>query len=425
MEEQRFFIKGRTYSATDSQLQDALARIYETPERPRCLCVQGGVEMYVAKHRLFVIKRMPDMGSKHHPTCTSYEPEMHQSGLGELMGESVIEHSPEFVELRVDFPFARVPGRAIPRGEKQKPSEVSAPRRRMSLRAVMHFLFERAGMNRWYPAMNGKRNQGVLHKYLTEAAEDVMTKGFRLSERLYVPEPFCEATKLQVAERRRSKLAVLQSPADDKEFKMALVLGEFKSSEATVSGRKVWVKHMPDAPLLINARAWERIERVYGNLFEARDADTDHKPRIVMCALIYAKREHTYQIDTASFMLTTDHWIPIEGMHEVDLIHALIEHKRRFVKPLRYDAKSAAHFPNALLLDAGERPVAVHVASEFMDPKEMEVKKKALMANDEMHWVWYTDQPMPAFPAVMQGRLGASSTQRLAGKAATGADDRS
>ena len=402
MEEQRFFIKGRTYSATDAQLQDALARIYETPERPRCMCVRGGVEMYVAKHRLFVVKRMPDTGSKHHPTCTSYEPELHQSGLGELMGESVIEHSPEFVELRVDFPFARISGRTIPRGEQQEPSDVNVPRRRMSLRAVMHFLFERAGMNRWYPAMEGKRNQGVLHKYLTEAAEDVMTKGLRLSERLYVPEPFNEATKSQTAERRRSKLAVLQSAEDDTQFKMALVLGEFKGSEATALGRKVWVKHMPDAPLLINAKAWERIERVYGNLFEARDADTAHKPRVVMCALIYARREHTYQIDTASFMLTTDHWIPIEGMHELDLIYALIEHKRRFMKPLRYDAKNAALFPNALLLDVGETPMALHVLSGFMDPKERGIKEKALRSNDGAQWVWYTDKPMPALPAVMK-----------------------
>jgi len=273
--------------------------------------------------------------------------------------------------------------------------------------------------------MNGKRNQGVLHKYLTEAAEDVMTKGFRLSDRLYVPEPFSEATKSQTAERRRSKLAVLQSPEDDVQFKMALVLGEFKSSEATVLGRKVWVKHMPDAPLLIHAKAWERIERVYGNLFEASDADTDHKPRVVMCALIYAKREHTYQIDTASFMLTTDHWIPIEGLHEVDLIHALIEHKRRFLKPLRYDAKSAAHFPNVLLLDVGEKPVPLHVVSGFMDPKDIEAKERALKANDETQWVWYTDRPMPAFPAVMHGRSDASSTQRMAEKAATSTDNRS
>jgi hypothetical protein len=272
----------------------------------------------------------------------------------------------------------------------------------MSLRAVMHFLFERAGMNRWTPAMAGKRNQGVLHKYLTEAAEDVTIKGLRLSERLYVPEPFSEATKSQTAERRRSKLAVLQSPEDDTQFKMALVLCEFKGSEATAFGRKVWVKHMPDAPLFIDAKTWERIERVYGKLFEARDADTAHKPRIVMCALIYAKREHTYQIDTASFMLTTEQWIPLDGIHEIDLIHSLVEQQRRFMKPLQYDAKSAAFFPNALLLDAGETPVALHVVSGFMEPKERGIKEKALKANDGTQWVWTTDKPMPALPAVMK-----------------------
>ncbi len=46
-----------------------------TPERPRCMCQRGGIEMYVAKHRLYVVKRMPDTGHQHHATCVSYEPE--------------------------------------------------------------------------------------------------------------------------------------------------------------------------------------------------------------------------------------------------------------------------------------------------------------------------------------------------------------
>ncbi len=404
MEEQCFFIKGMTYAASDPQLQAALARIYETPERPRCLCVRGGIEMYVARHRQFVIKRMPESGCRHDPGCPSYEPEPHQSGLGELLGEAVIEHAPDHVELRVDFPFARVSGRTIPRGEQETPSEVTAGRRRMSLRAVMHFLFERAGMNRWHPAMEGKRNQGVLHKYLTEAADDLVTKGLRLSERLYVPEPFSETGKAQIADRRRSKLAMLQSSEGNLHFNMALVLGEFKGSEAGATGRKIWIRHMPDAPLLIAAKAWDRIERVYGDLFEACDADTAYKPRIVMCALTYAKREHTYQIESASCMLATDHWIPVEGVHELGLIHTLIDEKRRFVKPLRYDAKTAAAFPNVLLLDAGEKPVPMHVVSGFMDSKERGLKEKMLKANEETKWVWYTDRPMPVLPAMMKQR---------------------
>jgi len=210
MDTQRFSIKGRVIDASAASFQDLLASVYDTPERPRCLCVAGGIDMYVAKHRQFVVKRMPDTGCHHHPSCPSFELESRQSGLGELMGEAVLELAPGQIQLRVDFPWTRTLGRSVLRGEAQEASEVSDPKRRMSLRALMHFLFERAGFNRWSPAMEGKRNQGVLHKYLLGAAEDVQVKGVALSERLYVPEGFSEATKAKAAQRRRDKLAVLR-----------------------------------------------------------------------------------------------------------------------------------------------------------------------------------------------------------------------
>ena len=156
-----------------------------------------------------------------------------------------------------------------------------------------------------------------------------------------------------------------------------------KGTEASPLGRKVWLKHMPDAPLFIDSKAWERIERAYGGLLEAPDADTKTKQRVVICALIYAKREHTYQIDTASFMLTTENWIPIEGIHEVDLIQALTEQRRRFMKPLRYDARSVAPFPNVLLLDTGAKPTPLHVVSALMDPHDRAAKEKALKAQGD------------------------------------------
>ena len=57
MESQQFFIKGRKFLATNPGLQDALAHIYDTPERARCMCKPGGVEMYVAKFTQYVVKR--------------------------------------------------------------------------------------------------------------------------------------------------------------------------------------------------------------------------------------------------------------------------------------------------------------------------------------------------------------------------------
>lgn len=397
METQRFAIKGRVIAVDDPQLQVALAQVYDTPERPRCLCVPGGVEMYVALHRQFVVKRMPDSGSNHHPGCPSYEPEFQQSGLGELVGEAVLESESGRVELRVDFPWTRVPGRGVPRGEPQDVSEVGVPGRRMTLRALMHFLFERAGFNRWSPAMAGKRNQGVVRKYLLEAAEEIMVKGVPLAERLYVPEPFNESVKAEAAQRRREKLAVLRPK--DGQTPLAIVIGELKASEATGQGRRVWIRHMPDAPLLIASKSWERIERVFAQLFEARDADTGRPIRLVLAALIRARREYTYEIDAASLMLASEHWIPIEGVHELPLIDTLVAQHRRFVKPLRYDARSVAAFPNALLLDTGPAPMQLHVVSAFMDAKERVAKEKAIASGKLDAWVWWTDQPMPAFPA--------------------------
>jgi hypothetical protein len=298
----------------------------------------------------------------------------------------------------VEFPLARIQGRAIPHGESMPPSEISVPRRRMSLRAVMHYLFERAGFNRWYPAMVGKRSQAVIHKYLMEAAADIETKGVRLSDRLYVPEQFNEERKEEIAKRRRKKLSILLSPESDMQFRMVLVLGEFKGAEISTFGRKVWIKHMPDAPLFIDNKAWERIERAYRDIFEARGADTKAKLRVVICALVYAKREHMYQIDTASLMLTTENWVPLDGLQDLDLIQVLTEQKRRFMKPLRYDARSAAPFSNVLLLDTVTPPTPLHVISEFMDSKDRTAKEKAIKISGDETWVWYTAKEMPALP---------------------------
>ena len=402
MDPQRFAIKGRVIGADDPQLQEALAQVHDTLERPRCLCMPGGVEMYVARHRQFLVKRMPDSASAHHPGCPSYEPESQQSGLGELVGEAVLESEPGRVELRVDFPWTRVIGQSVPRGEAQDVAEVGVPRRRMSLRALMHFLFERSGFNRWSPAMAGKRNQGVLRKYLLEAAEEITVKGVPLAERLYIPEPFSENSKVEAAQRRREKLAVLR-PRDG-QTPLAIVIGEYKISEATAQGHRVWIRHMPDAPLLIAGRAWERIERVFAPLFEARDADIGHSVRLVIAALICARREYTYEIDSVSLMLTSEQWIPIEGVHELPLVDALVAQQRRFVKPLRYDAHSASPFPNALLLDAGPSPVPLHVLSRFMNPKERAAKEKAIARAGEIAWVWSTDQAMPSLKSISDSR---------------------
>jgi hypothetical protein len=393
---QRFAIDGRVIVAGDAQLQDVLARAHQSPTRPRCLCVLGGVEMYVAHHRDYVIKRMPATGQLHHPGCPSFEPEASQSGLGELLGQAVVEVEPGRVELRVDFAWERLPGRNAVRGESKEVTEVTQPRRRMSLRAFTHFLFERAGFNRWSPAMEGKRNQGVLHKYLMEATERVLVKGEALSDRLYVPEPFVEPCRAEIAHRRRLKLSILNPREGHRP--MAVVLGEFKACEDSPLGRRIWIRHMPDAPLLISSQLWDRAARAFAPIFEARDADTGVGIRLVATALVRARREHTYEVESLSLTLASEHWIPVDGVYELPLIQALVEQRRRFVKPLRYDARNMAAFANVLLVDAGSTALPLHLISPFMNPLERLAKERSVAALGPAAWVWPTDREMPTLP---------------------------
>jgi hypothetical protein len=114
-------------------------------------------------------------------------------------------------------------------------------------------------------------------------------------------------------------------------------------------------------------------------------------------------------------MLTSEEWIPLEGVHEVPLIRALVAQGRRFVKPLRYDARTAAGFANAILLDVGAEPVALHVLSAFMSPIEGEAKDRAIAQPRGRSWVWSPGGPMPNLPtaaARLTSKIGSGASER-------------
>jgi hypothetical protein len=146
-------------------------------------------------------------------------------------------------------------------------------------------------------------------------------------------------------------------------------------------------------------------------LFEARDADTGVAVRLVVAALIRARREQTYEVESLSMMLVSKHWIPVEGVHELPLIQTLVAQRRRFVKPLRYDARSAAGFAHALLTDAGPVALPLHLLSPFMTEAERMAKERAIAASGARAWVWPTDQPMPSLPAPLMLPAGRGCRQ--------------
>jgi hypothetical protein len=80
------------------------------------------------------------------------------------------------------------------------------------------------------------------------------------------------------------------------------------------------------------------------------------------------------------------------------LIEALQHEQRAFLKPLKYDARTSAAFPNVLLLDCGKAPVPLHVVSPFADAKERAIKEKVVANGGASTWVWCTDHGLPLLP---------------------------
>ncbi len=404
MSEQRYLINGRIFAADESGLQEALARIYGTPARPRCLCVAEGVEMYVSKFRDFVIKRMPDTGTEHLPTCISYELPASESGLGEVLGEAIIERGPDGVELRLDFPLTRRIGKSFATKEPQPTGEVTVARKTLSLRGLLHYLWERAGFNRWYPRMQGKRPYCVLRKFLLQASEGVETKGLRLAERVFIPEHFSRDHAAEIAERRDEALSILLSPDQGLHFKMMIAIGELKEFRATTLGYALVLKHLPDCTLFLEHKAGARTKQAFEPELQAWTAG--HVKLIAAC-LFYAKREHLYQIESLTLMMTSAQWIPLDHACEKDVVDKLVAEQRAFLKPLRYEAKHAGKLPNFQLLDAGERSVGLDILSPFLTDQERTAKASAIAGRSPKGWVWDTAQEVaiPDLPPQAGHRL--------------------
>ena len=402
MNERRYLINGKEFSAHDPALQHALARAYGTPIRPRCLCIDGGVEMYVSRFDEFVIKRMPESGDQHHPTCPSYRLPARDSGLGQVLGEAIIEHAPDAVELRLDFPLSRRIGRGRAVDATQTPTDVSAARKRLSLRGVVHYLWERAGFNRWYPRMQGKRSYAVVRKFLLQACEDIETKGLRLSERVFMPEPFVADHAAEIRIRHRQALAPLLSPEARGHFKLMIVIGELKEFKKTTVGCQLVLKHLPDSMLFFDGTTGERAKYVFERELIAW---CNGRVRLIAACLVHARDDRCWHIDQVGLMMTSREWIPLAHVCEADVVAKLVAEERTFVKPLGYDAPDPGRFPNLLLLDAGARPVALDVVSAFMSERDRIAKLSGLEARNPRGWVWDTarDVAIPKLPPMRVG----------------------
>jgi len=259
--------------------------------------------------------------------------------------------------------------------------------------------------------MQGKRTWYVMHKHLYAVSHEVETKGARLADILLVPEPYSIEEAAAISKRRARFMSILLTPAEGLQFNLMLVLSELKEFSATDIDYRIVLKHMPDCPLYMERKAGDRFKRVFEGEYEAwaHQRSAQHvsnldpwRLRFLFCGLIYAKREGVYYIDTATLVVLTSTWIPLDKPYEHLLIDELVRQERRFLKPLRFESKHGAAFPNAVLLDTGDTETPLDILTPFMPDRDRSEKQLAISRRPD-GWVWRMDaeQEPPAFPAAV------------------------
>lgn len=400
-------IAGRRFEIGTRGFAEAVADSHAAHQRPRCMCLVEGIEMYVARFGDgYIVKRLPDSGSQHAPDCPSYEPPAESSGLGQVLGSAITE-DPATGEttLKLDFSMSKIAGRtAMPTASGGTDSVVSSGTK-LSLRGLLHYLWDQAELTRWQHGFAGRRTWSTVRKHLLQAAENKIARGDSLRTRLYIPEAFSVDQRDAINARRVAQWSQAIA-APGKPQHLMLLIAEVKEIVPARYGFKAVVKHVPDQAFALDEQLYRRLGRRFESALALWGAADDI--HMVMIATLSVAAAGIPTIVELSLMPVTRHWLPVEDGYEKQLIERLVADGRSFVKGLRYNLGAEGALASATLTDCeGSAPLLFVVQAGIEDSgRYRQVCDPSVPA-----WLWSPSrEAMPALPPRQQRSAGASAS---------------
>lgn len=403
----QYLVAGQRLSAGDPALQAFLEAAYRgrgADRRPRCLCTTSGAEMYVARiGGVFHLKRMPGQGAAHAWSCQSYAPPIELSGLGQVLGAAILEDPLDgTTALKLGFSLAKVGRRAPTLIESDEATTATSSGQRLSLRGLLHYLWEEAGFNSWTPAMEGKRTWPVVRKNLLAGAEPKRCRGAPLSESLFVPEPWEEARKDEIAARRRAHFlkvaSVRKSPR-----KLMLLLGEVRLIEPARYGHRLVVKHAPDVEFGLDDALTAAMKRRFETelaTWEAYPPGRDRPGHLIVFGTFSVGLSGRPAMEELVLMSTTREWIPVDDAFDGEVVARLTSAGRRFTRCLRYNLPATRPLACAIVSDTVSEPAALYVVRPGVTETYEQLLDESAAGSGLQTWIWRPGEgPMPELPA--------------------------
>ena len=392
---QSYRIGGVTVVADDDdqEFQEALSRAQSTKTPIFCGCRSSAeLKLYISKRfGRFVVSRWPGSGGGHATACDHFELPDFLSGMGQVRGAAVLEdEATGEASLKVNFPMSRGAARAAPSALSNDKPTVKSTGYKLSMRGLLHVLWDRAQLTHWHPGMFSKRTWFVVRRALLEAADGCRMKTLPLCELLFVPEPWREADKEGIAKRRITSLERVRRSRDE----MLMIIGEVKTYETVQDRMNIVFKHLGGMAFVLDPEMTRRFNKRFEgelNLFASDDRRDSH---LIMAGSFSKRQDGTYDLIEVALMPVTKQWIPYETGDEMVLVNQAVREERRFVKGLRVNLDRSVPIASMVLKDMGERPTAVHIHDT-----ELEVGDalKALLANDRVdHYLWSEGGDLPS-----------------------------
>ncbi|GAA0739655.1 DUF1173 family protein [Ideonella azotifigens] len=353
-------VGGRRFEIGSPGLVAAIAEAYAARLRPRCMCFAEGVEMYVARvANGHIVKRMPGTGSRHAPNCPSYELPAEFYELNQTLGSAITEDlSTGNITLKLDFSLSKLDRRPATSAPCRVNGGSVSRDARLSMRSLLHYLWDQAELTHWHPGFEGKRSWATVRRHLLRAAEGKFARHAELLGRLYVPEVFCVPRRDEINARRIARCARI-SAAQGRAQHLMLLIAELKEIVPTRFGARATVKHLPDLAFALDERLYRRLCRRFEPELSMWGSAPDL--HMVIIATFGVSTLGVPTISELSLMPVNRQWLPVQDTFECLLLDTLARENRHFIKVLRYDMPLEVLLPAAALTDIEQSPLALYL----------------------------------------------------------------
>ncbi|MBZ7925812.1 DUF1173 domain-containing protein [Ensifer adhaerens] len=394
----RFLIGDRSFEEESNEFQAILPRAYEQGLRPHCQCKEPPVPMYIAQlEGQHFVKRMPLSGRDHDPACPSYDPPYELSGLGPLIGNAIQVDANGRANLKIDFSMTKKgPRAAAPQSAGASERAIRNEPQKLSLRAMLHYLWEMGELTEWRSSWAGKRGWGRVRTSLMNAASQMTTRGGLLSDMLFVPETFRQKDKEAIAARRATALAGAQASGTGPR-KLMIMVAEVKEFIPARVGHRITLRHLP-FPLMLEHETWKRLNAKYETELELwRSNDELH---LVMIATFGISASGVAAVAELAMMVVNGNWIPFENVHERHLLERLGALRRKSVKGLRFNLPQEQPIVSVTLPEERPSPVAMFIIPAGASGDYQLALAEMIEARPEMTpWIWcIAEGDMPKLP---------------------------